>query len=128
MLAHELAHLQRGDCAWLLLVRVACAVGWVQPLWWALARSLEASSEEACDQEALRGEASPHAYARCLVELAERLLRGRVEQAAGAGIAPCRSSLERRVRSQQRFGTNRALEQRNTSGSSRGDVQESGQS
>src|SRR5207244_2838872 len=46
VLAHELAHLERGDCGWLLLVRLACAVGWVQPLWWGLARRLEASSED----------------------------------------------------------------------------------
>src|SRR5207253_2680344 len=43
-------------------------------------------------------DASPHTYARCLVDLAERLIPSRAERAIGAGIAPCHSALERRVR------------------------------
>ena len=98
VLAHELAHMERRDCAWLLLVRLAGAVGSVQPLLWSLARVLEESSEAVCDQEVLRRDVRPDAYARCLVELAARLVPTRAERALGAGIAPGRSALERRVR------------------------------
>jgi beta-lactamase regulating signal transducer with metallopeptidase domain len=97
VLAHELAHLARGDCGWLLLVRLMGALGWMQPLLWALCRRLEQSSEAVCDQEALQ-ESDPRAYARFLVDLAERLRSAPASGAVGIGIVPCRSSLEWRVR------------------------------
>jgi beta-lactamase regulating signal transducer with metallopeptidase domain len=99
VLAHELAHLARGDCAWILMTRLTCAVGWMQPLLWLLGRRLEESSEEACDQVVLQHACAPRAYARCLVDLAERMLFSRHERLAGTGVAASRSSLERRVRS-----------------------------
>src|SRR5207302_421895 len=54
VLAHELAHLARGDCWWNLLGRLACALAWAQPLLWVVCRRLEQSSEEVCDLEVLR--------------------------------------------------------------------------
>jgi beta-lactamase regulating signal transducer with metallopeptidase domain len=97
ILAHELHHLPRRDCAWYLLARITCALGWVQPLLWVLCRRLEQASEEACDQAVIQQHCSPRAYADCLLTLAERLAPSRRERAAGAGVVPIRSALGRRI-------------------------------
>jgi hypothetical protein len=104
ILAHELAHLARRDCAWMLLARFACALLWPQPLIWLLCRLLTQATEEACDQEVLReAGCSPRTYARCLLALAERLAplppHGTVVHAGAAATEAVafRSSLGRRV-------------------------------
>lgn len=97
ILAHELMHLARGDCEWNLLARLLGALGWTQPLLWLLCRRLEQAAEEVCDQAVLEQQCAPEAYARCLLALAERLARPRVERIAGVGMAAFRSSLGRRV-------------------------------
>lgn len=97
VLAHELIHLARGDCAWNLVARLACAIGWVQPLLWVLRRQMEEASEEICDQAVVARHCPPRLYARCLLRLAERLVSSTPERAIGAGIAPYRSSLGQRV-------------------------------
>ncbi len=97
ILAHELAHLARRDCAWTLFCRVLCAVLWPQPLLWLLCRRLEQIGEEACDEAVLAQDCPPRAYADCLLTLAEHHALGHRERALGAGVAPFRSSLGRRV-------------------------------
>lgn len=97
ILAHEVAHLARRDCWWNLLARLSCAALWAQPLMWLLCRRMEEVGEAVCDQEALRQARSPHAYADCLLGLAERLLPSRMENAVGAGVVPFRSALGRRI-------------------------------
>ena len=81
ILAHELVHAARRDCAWNLLARLAGVVGWVQPLVWILGRRLEQASEEMCDEEVVRREGDPRAYADCLLRLSERLLPSAPERA-----------------------------------------------
>jgi beta-lactamase regulating signal transducer with metallopeptidase domain len=98
VLAHELVHMAQGDCAWILVICLACALGWMQPLLWVLARRLEESSEEVCDEEVVLQDTDPRVYARCLVDVAERMLPSRMEQSTGAGMVSCRSEVERRVR------------------------------
>src|SRR5204863_5847103 len=68
-----------------------------QPLLWALCRRMEQASEEVCDQTVIQHHCAPRAYARCLVELAERFLPGRAERVLGPGVVSHRSSLSRRV-------------------------------
>lgn len=97
ILAHELAHLARRDCAWTLFCRLLCALLWPQPLLWALCRKLEAVGEEACDLSVLACDCPPRAYADCLLTLAERWQPSRRERALGAGVAPFRSSVGRRI-------------------------------
>jgi beta-lactamase regulating signal transducer with metallopeptidase domain len=99
VLRHELAHLKRRDVAWNGVAHIACALLWPQPLLWLLRREMEDASEQACDAEVLGGGYAAPAYARCLVELAERLPLSRAERVAAAGVAPVRSSLGRRVQS-----------------------------
>jgi len=97
ILAHELAHLARRDNAWTLAARLLCALLWPQPLLWLLCRRLEQIGEEACDEAVLAQDCPPRAYADCLLTLAEHHPLPRRERALGAGVAPFRSSLGRRV-------------------------------
>lgn len=71
-LAHEFAHVRRGDGWTLLLAAVATAVHWPNPLVWLAARRLRAVSEEACDEAVLAAGVAPEAYAEVLVRLARR--------------------------------------------------------
>ena len=97
VLAHELAHHARRDCAWTLLLRLTCAPLWVQPLLWLLGRQMEQASEEACDLLALSTDCPPRRYADCLLSLADHCLPTPAERALGAGVVPVRSSLGRRI-------------------------------
>jgi beta-lactamase regulating signal transducer with metallopeptidase domain len=101
---HELAHLARRDCAWNLLVRLVCAVGWLQPLLWRLRAEMEETAESCCDQAVVAGHCPPPVYASCLLDLAQRFSLTAphprcawVPGAAGIGIVTFRSSLGRRV-------------------------------
>jgi beta-lactamase regulating signal transducer with metallopeptidase domain len=75
VLAHELAHLVRGDLwtNWLLLT--ARIVHWFNPVAWWTVREMQAEREAACDELAFAalGEADRSAYAATIVELAASL-------------------------------------------------------
>lgn len=75
VLAHELAHLLRGDLwtNWLLLaVRI---LHWVNPVAWWTVREMQAHREAACDELAFTalGETDRHDYAASIIELAASL-------------------------------------------------------
>ena len=97
ILAHELAHRDRRDTLWLLLSRLLAALLYPQPLLWLLCHRLEEISEGACDQSVLARNCPPRAYANCLLSLAECWQPSRRERALGAGAAPFRSSIGRRI-------------------------------
>jgi len=69
ILAHELAHLRRGDWVFLVLSRLSLALFWFNPLVWALHMELVARSEQAADADALT-KVERQVYARALVRLA----------------------------------------------------------
>lgn len=69
-LAHELAHVERRDWLWLVLIRVAHAFAWWNPMLYPLFRSLDEETELACDRRALQRVSSPADYARSLLSLA----------------------------------------------------------
>ena len=94
---HELAHRDRRDNAWTLAARLLCALLWPQPLLWLLCRRLEQIGEDACDAAVLAHACPPRAYADFLLTLAARPPLGHRERALGAGVAPFRSSLGRRI-------------------------------
>jgi beta-lactamase regulating signal transducer with metallopeptidase domain/5-hydroxyisourate hydrolase-like protein (transthyretin family) len=75
VLAHELAHLVRGDLwtNWLLLA--ARILHWFNPVAWWTVREMQAEREAACDDLAFAalGEADRSAYAATMVELAASL-------------------------------------------------------
>jgi len=75
VLAHELAHLQRGDLwtNWLLLA--ARVVHWFNPVAWWTVREMQAEREAACDELALAAliDADRRAYAATILDLAASL-------------------------------------------------------
>jgi beta-lactamase regulating signal transducer with metallopeptidase domain/5-hydroxyisourate hydrolase-like protein (transthyretin family) len=82
VLAHELAHLVRGDLwtNWLLLaVRV---LHWFNPVAWWMIQQMQAEREAACDEVALGalGETNRNGYAQTIIDLAAHL--------APSGIVP----------------------------------------
>ena len=94
-LIHELAHLARRDGGWNLGRRVACALLWFQPLLWVLARRLEGTAEEVCDDHVVQAGADRAGYAGLLLDLASRSLPPRAPTAVG--MVALRSLLARRV-------------------------------
>jgi beta-lactamase regulating signal transducer with metallopeptidase domain len=97
VLAHELAHLERRDCAWNFAARLVCMLLWTQPLLWALCRQLEHISEEACDIAVVERDCPPREYANFLLTLAERRQASRIQRAIGVGVIPFRSAVGRRI-------------------------------
>ncbi|MFZ2030963.1 MAG: M56 family metallopeptidase [Vitreimonas sp.] len=68
-LIHELAHIERLDCLSALIVRMACATHWYNPLVWIAAGEALRLQEEACDDRVLEAGARPSAYASLLMAL-----------------------------------------------------------
>ena len=98
MLAHELAHLERRDPAWLTAIGVIERVAFFQPLNRIARKRFQESAEYLCDEWAVRqtGEEGGHSLASCLAKVAEWL-----ETAPAlpvAGMAEERSHLVGRVR------------------------------
>lgn len=81
VLAHELAHVRRRDCAVQAMAGLACALYWFHPLAWVAARRLAIEREFACDDEVLRLGTRPSAYGDCLVDLARSFAHPRLSAA-----------------------------------------------
>jgi beta-lactamase regulating signal transducer with metallopeptidase domain len=93
VLLHELAHVRRRDIGRLLLIEVATAIHWFNPLVWRAARRANLEFEMACDDVACEGGGNAVDYARRLVYFA-----GRVAGSARAPGMAGRPGLEYRVR------------------------------
>lgn len=72
---HELAHIQRRDAWWNLLLTLLQAVYWWNPMFWALRRKLHQERELACDASVLRiiGPKESASYGETLLKIVERL-------------------------------------------------------
>ncbi|MBI2300818.1 MAG: M56 family metallopeptidase [Armatimonadetes bacterium] len=90
-LAHELAHVRRGDPWAQLLSRLTRVVWWWHPLVHVVGRELESSAEEACDDWAVAVTGERRALARMLVDLAAGA------SALALSLAGPRAGLARRV-------------------------------
>lgn len=96
LLAHELAHLVRGDAWWLLFGRLLCAVLPFQPLNFLSRKAWKQAAEFQCDDWAARRTNDPLALARCLARLAEWHLGARQSSHASAARGTV-STLSKRV-------------------------------
>ncbi len=70
MLAHELAHLARGDSGWLLFLAILQAVFFFQPLNIIARRRLQETAEFLCDEWAIRSTGRSLSLAQCIAEVA----------------------------------------------------------
>jgi beta-lactamase regulating signal transducer with metallopeptidase domain len=70
VLAHEIAHAERRDPLWNLLVHIATALHWFNPLAWLAMSAFRREQERSCDDAVLREGTDGTAYATQLVELA----------------------------------------------------------
>lgn len=70
-LAHELAHIKRGDLRAMFIARLACALCWFNPLVWKAAARLQDEAEIAADDLVLSADIKPESYASNLVALVE---------------------------------------------------------
>jgi TonB family protein len=95
VLAHELAHIRRGDWLVLMAAELLRAVYWFNPLIWIACRRLRRESEHACDDAVLGLGVEGTEYASHLLDLARAFRQHHAFFPAPAMARP--SSLERRV-------------------------------
>jgi beta-lactamase regulating signal transducer with metallopeptidase domain len=96
-LAHELAHLRRGDPLWQAAAGILESVFFFQPLNRLARRRLREAAEHLCDDWAVQQTGSPLALARCLAAVGSWLDSNPVPARASA-LAGGGSALLRRVR------------------------------
>ena len=106
VLAHELAHIKRGDWLIQMLAEIARAGYWFNPIMWIACRRLRQESEQATDDVVLHAGIDGSEYAVHLLELARAFSHRRPWLPAPAIARP--SSLERRVSAMLNERTNRA--------------------
>jgi TonB family protein len=106
VLAHELAHVQRGDWAVQMAGELLRIVYWFNPLIWLACARLRQESEGACDDAVVNLGVQGREYATHLLELARRFGRSQPSFPAVA-MASRPSSLERRVSAMLNTGLSR---------------------
>jgi TonB family protein len=106
VLAHELAHIKRGDWLIQMVAEIARAGYWFNPVMWIACRRLRLESEQATDDVVLHAGINGSEYASHLLELARAFSRHGAWLPAPAIARP--SSLERRVRAMLNNRTDRA--------------------
>ena len=94
VVAHELAHVHRGDWLFQMFAQVACLVYWFNPLFWLAGKRLYRESEHACDDVVINLGVDAQHYAAHLLEIARALHKKPVWTTALAMARP--STLERR--------------------------------
>ncbi len=96
VVAHELAHLDRRDPLWFALTRIVERALFFQPLNALARRQLQEISEFRCDDWAVAVTRRPISLAKCLTEVAEWRVRGRVALPVPT-MAAGKTHLSRRV-------------------------------
>jgi beta-lactamase regulating signal transducer with metallopeptidase domain len=75
VLAHESAHVRRGDTITGMLAHLNRCFFWFHPLAWWLERQLAISAEQACDDAGVRAIGENRRYAQVLLDMAEAVRR-----------------------------------------------------
>jgi beta-lactamase regulating signal transducer with metallopeptidase domain/multidrug resistance efflux pump len=99
ILAHELAHLARGDHWVVRLELLVEAAWWWNPLFWLARRKLHEQAKIACDARVVRSlPERRYAYAEALVDVCEHIARSAIPSPSlGVGGAGAAHSLEGRL-------------------------------
>lgn len=98
ILAHELAHLRRGDHVVRWLELFATIVWWWNPVFWLVQRHLHEAAEEACDAYVVWAlPNSRRAYAETLIDVSELISRGQAHVTALGIRNGVRMDFERRL-------------------------------
>jgi beta-lactamase regulating signal transducer with metallopeptidase domain len=92
VLLHELAHLRRWDDWTNLAQKLLRALFFFHPAVWWVENRLSLEREMACDDIVLAETANPHAYAECLVSLAEKNFLRRGVALAQAAVGRMRQT------------------------------------
>jgi beta-lactamase regulating signal transducer with metallopeptidase domain len=99
ILAHELAHVKRGDYLVRWLEWLACVGFWWNPVVWWAQRNLRAAEEVCCDALVLSSlRPKPRSYANSLLMVAEYLAHPVIHPPAMASEINSGGFLERRIR------------------------------
>lgn len=100
ILAHELAHVRRFDCLTQLLVELAKAIYWFNPLAWWLAARTVLERERACDDLVLTNAAArPAEYSEALLAFVRRLKANPASLPQGAITMASQQQLDPRIKS-----------------------------
>lgn len=94
VLLHELAHVQRKDCLWLVVSEIAVALYWPLPLVWLAAAQARRDREQAADDLVLLAGVRPSDYAAQLLAIVRAL---RPQAALPAVAVASRSDLTERL-------------------------------
>jgi beta-lactamase regulating signal transducer with metallopeptidase domain len=97
VLAHELAHIRRGDWGIQMAGELLRMVYWFNPLVWLAASRLRLESERACDDHVVNLGVPGRDYAVHLLELARAFGHARKIPVPAVAIVPRPSSLQRRI-------------------------------
>ena len=90
VLAHETAHIRRGDYLVSLLAEINRAIHWFHPLAWTLRRWLSELAEQNCDDAVIASTGERTQYARHLLEVAGSLSEREESRVAWSGVAMAR--------------------------------------
>jgi beta-lactamase regulating signal transducer with metallopeptidase domain len=96
VLLHELAHIRRGDPLGQMVVQIACAMHWLNPLVWMAAWRIGVERERACDDLVISSGVKPSAYAGHLLDVVTGGAPSRWINCGSLAMAR-RSSLESRL-------------------------------
>jgi TonB family protein len=98
VLAHEVAHITRGDWLVQTAAELCKAIYWFNPLFWIACARLRYESERACDDAVMNMGVTSHVYATELLKLARSFGRHGQTWLPAPAMAARASNLERRVR------------------------------
>ena len=108
VLAHELAHVARGDWFVQIAAEVVRCVYWFNPLLWIACTRLRHDSEYACDDAVMNVGVESGSYATLLLDLARSFGKHRRTWFPAPAIACRPSTLERRISAMLNSRLNRA--------------------
>jgi beta-lactamase regulating signal transducer with metallopeptidase domain len=77
VLAHEIAHVRRGDYLWQVIGTMNACFYWFHPIAWLLLKRMVLAAECACDDSAILTVGDNREYAKHLVDIASNLCEGR---------------------------------------------------